>query len=96
MSAGTPTKLVRDSDSESYADPPDAPWTHDPEPIVPVGGPDSIRRADDAQDEYFDPQRAIDAAETAANAVWPGGGSWGVTGARSIGKPARRRSRDDR
>jgi hypothetical protein len=95
MSAGTPTRLVRDGGSESFDDPPDTPWSCDPEPIVPVGGPDSTRRADDAQHEYFDPQRAVDAASTATEAVWPGGGSWGVTGRKSIWKPLRRRPQGD-
>jgi hypothetical protein len=95
MSAGSPTKLVRDGGSESFDEPPDTPWAHEPEPIVPVGGPDSIRRADDAQDEYFDPQRAVDAAETTADSIAPGAGAWGVTGHRTIWKPAERRSRDD-
>ncbi len=92
MSAGVPTKLVRDGESESFDDPPATPWSQDPVPIVPVGAPGSIRRADDAQDEYFDPERAVDAAETTADSIWPGQGSWGVTGRRTIWKPAKRRS----
>jgi hypothetical protein len=33
MSGGTPTKLVRDGDEESYDDPPDEEPSHPPEPI---------------------------------------------------------------
>ena len=95
MSAGTPTSLVRDGGTESHDDPPDTPWTHDPVLIVPVGSPDSIRRADDAQDEYFDPRRAIDAAETTVDGANPGTGTWLTRQGRPIWKPARRRSRDD-
>jgi hypothetical protein len=51
MSDGTPTKLVRDEDEESYDDPPDEEWSVTPEPIeappLPEGadeGADSITR----------------------------------------------------
>ena len=57
-SAGTPMSLVRDGHTESPDDPPDESWSHEPEPIIPVGRPDSSRRADDAQREGFDSQRA--------------------------------------
>jgi hypothetical protein len=92
MSDGTPTRLVRDGSSESYDDPPDEPWSRDPEAISPVGSSDSLRRADDAQDEYLDPQRAIDAAGTAFIDTWQSGG---VTPPMALGKPAKGRSRLD-
>jgi hypothetical protein len=98
MSDGTPTELVRDGSSESYDDPPDVPWTRDPEPISPVGSSDSLRRADDAQDEHFDPQRAIDAAGTAFIETWQSGGGVGggtATPPMGLGKPAKGRSRLD-
>jgi len=68
ISAGTPTNLVRDAQTEFHDDPPDEPWSHEPEPIIPVGGPNSSRRADDAQHEGFDSERAIDAAQIAS--IW--------------------------
>ncbi len=50
LSAGTPTKLVRDGDVESYDDPPDEEPTHEPqliEPDVPAtGGADLLRVGD--------------------------------------------------
>ena len=59
LSAGTPTRLVKDGDTEAYDDPPDEPPTRVPERIAPAGGPDSTRRADDAErTEPFDPQQA--------------------------------------
>ena len=59
LSAGTPTRLVKDGDTEAYDDPPDEPPTRVPERIAPAGGPDSARRADDAErTEPFDPQQA--------------------------------------
>jgi hypothetical protein len=63
ISSGRPTPLVRDGNVESHDDPPDEVPRLVPERIVPPGSPDSTRRADDAQLEYWDPQRAIDAAE---------------------------------
>jgi hypothetical protein len=68
MSQGTATRLVRDDAAESYDEPPDEHWSHDPEPILGIGRSDSLRRADDAQLEDFDSQRAIDAAQTAT--IW--------------------------
>ena len=68
ISAGTPMSLVRDGHTEPHDDPPEEPWSHEPEPIIPVGRPDSSRRADDAQREGFDSQRAVDAAQTAT--IW--------------------------
>jgi hypothetical protein len=59
ISSGRPTLLVRDGDVESHDDPPDEAPSLFPERIVPVGSPDSTRRADDAQHEYWDPQRAV-------------------------------------
>ena len=55
MSAGRPTRLVRDGQTESYDEPPDLPL---PDVLVPadaagtepVGGSD-LRRADEACDE---------------------------------------------
>ncbi len=47
LSDGTPTKLVRDGDVESYDDPPDEEPTQEPELIEPdvpaIGGADLIR-----------------------------------------------------
>jgi hypothetical protein len=53
MSAGTPTKLVRDRGVESYDDPPDVEPTQVPKRIVsePPPGTD-IRRADQAEAEH--------------------------------------------
>lgn len=54
LSQGRPTRLVRDGTTERYDDPPveEAPSVV-PRPVEgavpPVGGPDSLRRADDAQ-----------------------------------------------
>ena len=90
MSAGKPTKLVRDADSESYDEPPDEKPSHVPEPIITVGAPDSFRRADDAEGEYFDPQRALDAAQTGVDAGFQQG-----YGTPHIWRPAKRRSRED-
>jgi hypothetical protein len=88
MSDGVPTVLVRDSGVESHDDPSDEPWSQEPEVIAPPGGPDSMHRADEAQDEYFDPQRARDAAETVA--------STGISSFRHVPEPARRTRDDDR
>jgi hypothetical protein len=74
---------------ESYDDPPDEAPSIVPEQIVPVGRSDSTRRADDAQLEYFDPQRAIDAAETTVDVGWRPG----FMGIRPIWRPAVRRRR---
>jgi hypothetical protein len=51
MSAGSPTKLVRDSDVESYDDPPDEEPSQEATKIVeePPPGTDDLRRADDAE-----------------------------------------------
>ena len=50
FSAGSPTKLVRDQGLETYDPPPDG---EVPMPLVPVpgreGGPETLRRADDAE-----------------------------------------------
>ena len=47
LSDGVPTKLVRDGDTESYADPPDTPPTQTPvrleAPVEPLGGADLKR-----------------------------------------------------
>jgi hypothetical protein len=90
ISAGAATRLVRDAGTESYDEPPDEEPSHVAEPIISVGGSGSIRRADDAQEEYFDPGRAIDAAETGTDTGWLQG-----YGTPRIWRPARRRSRDD-
>ena len=59
LSAGTPTSLVKDGIKESHDDPPDEPPAQVPERIAPAGGPDSLRRADDAErTDPFDAQRA--------------------------------------
>jgi hypothetical protein len=58
-----------------------------PERIVPVGSPDSTRRADDAQHEYWDLQRAVDAAETTVDVGW----RIGFMGIKPIWRSAKRR-----
>jgi hypothetical protein len=95
MSAGSPTKLVRDAGTESYDEPPDEELSQEPEPIITVSGPDSIRWADDAQNEIWDPKRAIDGTKTTVDSMFPGGGPWGATGRRTIWKPSTRRHRGD-
>jgi hypothetical protein len=69
ISAGTPTGLVRDGDSEYHDEPPDEEPSGQLERILTVGSPDSVRRADDAQKESFDPLRATDAASRAIDAM---------------------------
>jgi hypothetical protein len=64
FSAGTPTNLVRDGSTESHDDPPDEPPTHVPERLAPPGGPDTLRRSDDAEREDYSRERIIDAGET--------------------------------
>ena len=65
FSAGTPTRLVRDSGAESYDPPPDEPL---PGPLVPVDEPEDagdatdLRRADDISSRPYDPARARRAA----------------------------------
>jgi hypothetical protein len=90
ISARTPTRLVRDGGTESYDEPPDEAPSQVAEPIITVGGPDSTRRADDAQSEYFDRQRAIDAAETGVDVGFNQG-----YGTPHIWRPAKRRRRGD-
>ena len=68
ISAGTPTSLVGEAGTESHDERPDEPWSHGPEAIISVGGPNSSRRAGDAQHEGSDSERAIDAAQTAT--IW--------------------------
>jgi hypothetical protein len=50
LSEGTPTKLVRDGEVESYDDPPDEEPSHEPELIEPdvpaIGGADLWRAGD--------------------------------------------------
>ena len=94
MSQGVPTVLVRDSGVESHDDPPDEPWSQEPEQIAPAGPPGSTRRADDSQLEYFDPQRLVDAASTSIDITSP---SWPVLWPlhRHYWRPSKRRSRDD-
>ncbi len=50
FSVGTPTKLVRDGEAETYDDPPDEEWTSQPEPFEPHvegnDGADLIRAGD--------------------------------------------------
>ena len=58
FSAGTPTRLVKDGHTESQDDPPDEPFSREPELIAPAGGTDSTKRADDAEREDFDTERA--------------------------------------
>jgi hypothetical protein len=64
FSAGRPTALVRDADSESHDQPPDRPYSHGPEPFEghEATGPGELRRADDADDTwYYDHDRAQEA-----------------------------------
>jgi hypothetical protein len=58
FSAGTPTSLVRDGGIEGNDEPPDEPPSGVAERIAPPGGSDSLRRADDAEREDFDAERA--------------------------------------
>ena len=65
MSAGTPTRLVRDGGVESYDDPPDEPPTVTPKRIAAEVAADAsdLRRADDSQlQDGYDPQKAARAA----------------------------------
>ncbi len=89
FSSGRATFLVKDGNIESHDEPPDEATSVVPERIVPVGSRDSTRRADDAQLEYFDPQRAIDAAETGIDIGWRAGS----IGIGRIWRPAKRRRR---
>ncbi|HUA96535.1 MAG TPA: hypothetical protein VMB82_13540 [Acidimicrobiales bacterium] len=62
MSAGEPTKLVRDGTVTSYDEPPDEPPTQDPMPIEPEATTEGadFRRADAAEqgDMGYDDSRA--------------------------------------
>jgi hypothetical protein len=65
MSQGSPTKLVRDGTVESYDDPPNEPYTRDPEPIESsvASNPDDLCRADEAEaGEPYDADKARRAA----------------------------------
>jgi hypothetical protein len=67
MSDGVPTKLVRDGQAESYDPPPDLLL---PDALVPVAEAEpadgsDLRRADDASNDPYDPEKARDAASTA-------------------------------
>jgi hypothetical protein len=55
MSAGSPTKLVRDGGVESYDDPPDEEPSQVATKIVeePRAGSDDLRRADQAETEHL-------------------------------------------
>jgi hypothetical protein len=65
MSQGSPTKLVRDGDIESYDDPPEEPYARTPGPVeLPGSGP---RRADDPGGEPYDPKRARRAVQDVFN-----------------------------
>ena len=64
LSAGRPTKLVRDGDAESYDEPPDGPFVADPVRIEsPTSeSPDDLERADEAEGGApFDAQKVADA-----------------------------------
>ena len=70
FSAGTPTKLVRDSGRESFDPPPDTPLTGVPVPAAPSAGPSpnggDMRRADDTgRAAPYDRRAACQAATTA-------------------------------
>jgi len=59
MSNGRPTELVRDDGVESHDDPPDEPPSGTPVPIDDdPANADDLRRADDADQEAYDPQQA--------------------------------------
>jgi hypothetical protein len=61
MSAGKPTELVRDGRTEAHDPPPDEPFKMTPVRIGlgGIGGPDDLRRADDADREpRFDQEAA--------------------------------------
>lgn len=51
LSAGNPTKLVKDANTTGYDDPPDEPISLVPELIEhdPISGASDLRRADDAE-----------------------------------------------
>jgi hypothetical protein len=87
ISSGRATFLVRDGHIESHDDPPDETPSRVPEPIVSADSPDSTRRADDAQLEYWDPQRAMDAGSTTVNGGWLPV----LLGKQPIWRPAKRR-----
>jgi hypothetical protein len=73
MSAGVPTKLVRDGDEESYDDPPDAVPTVTPTRIEadPVGDSSDLRRADDPDGGVSLHQRMEEAGEESwGAALW--------------------------
>jgi hypothetical protein len=73
MSDGRPTKLVRDGDAESYDDPPEGPFAHDPEriePHPPQDGARDLRRADEAEAQQG-PDRDVWMREM--DAVWSDG-----------------------
>jgi hypothetical protein len=66
MSDGRPTALIRDGVVEGYEDPPIEAPSRTMTPITPTPqGRPGTHRADDADLETFDPDRAVDAAETA-------------------------------
>ncbi len=66
MSDGAPTALVRDAGVESQDAPPDEPITVEMERVaddaIPGDGSD-LKRADDAEEQAFDPGASTDAAE---------------------------------
>ena len=65
MSAGTPTRLVRDGEVESNDDPPDEPPSGAPVRIETEVGADAhdLRRADENQQlDDYDPEKAARAA----------------------------------
>jgi len=66
FSNGTPTKLVRDGEAESYEEPPDEPPPHPPEPITPpaAGNEGPGYRADEPDGDLN--QRMAEAAEFGA------------------------------
>jgi hypothetical protein len=66
LSAGKPTKLVRDGGVESYDEPPDEEPTQSPERIEPdpsASDADDLRRADDAEQHMPSALRRADEAE---------------------------------
>ena len=63
LSAGEPTKLVRDGDSTSYDDPPPGPWVEQPQRLEPdptsTGGQDLVRAdAAEAAGGEYDKEKA--------------------------------------
>ncbi len=71
MSAGSPTKLVRDGNIECYEDPPDEEPRQVATKIVPEPPPGAARRrADDAEAEVPTKSEVLNAAVFGAVSTW--------------------------